>query len=567
MEGQNQGQSRKPNREIYKKERQKNLEARQEEDLYELLKREREGALGGVAGNSAKKRQTKSRKTSMAAFYEPSDESYAGRFQYTEEMPKTKEKPRAGRKKPPTVGPSAGAVVALLMVALLVIVAGTAFSVAGQYKKDKTGNGQKPSAGPTVTGTLSEEGEEMRAILEAVDTENMTMRLWDVERSESVVYSYNSATDIRSKYDRVIVAGQLETGTIVNATYIESKKKLTRVYVDTNVWEMSGLKGLLVSADRKMITLHSKNYSYSDALHVFDSGIQTTLTGLIETDLVTVWGIDTEILVIRVDYGHGYLAFKEADDFIGGNLYLNKERKAQITEQMKLAVPEGSYELMVENQELSGEMKLEIKRNQITYVDLLEYSRKAEPVGQVIFQIEPMGAILYVDGEQTYYRSPVSLSYGNHQIRVESGGYATYEGRLSVTEAAMTVNISLGEYVPEGNGEEETKESEEQSGAETGKENENPDSYEDNDREDTTSGTSLDNALVDSKHSIFVYSDDDVEIYLDGTYMGVVCDGVAEFPKYIGRFTLELVNRQNTKTYTIQVDDDQEDFIFRRYFD
>ena len=41
----------------------------------------------------------------------------------------------------------------------------------------------------------------------------------------------------------------------------------------------------------------------------------------------------------------------------------------------------------------------------------------------------------------------------------------------------------------------------------------------------------------------------------------------AEFEKFLGTFELELVRGEETKSYVIQVDDDGEDFIFRRYFE
>ena len=48
--------------------------------------------------------------------------------------------------------------------------------------------------------------------------------------------------------------------------------------------------------------------------------------------------------------------------------------------------------------------------------------------------------------------------------------------------------------------------------------------------------------------------------------MGVIEDGSAEFTKYIGSFTLELVKGTETKSYVILVDDSGEDFEFSRYF-
>ena len=58
-----------------------------------------------------------------------------------------------------------------------------------------------------------------------------------------------------------------------------------------------------------------------------------------------------------------------------------------------------------------------------------------------------------------------------------------------------------------------------------------------------------------------------MEVYLDDDYMGVTEDGQAMMEKFIGSFTLKLVKGDETKSYLIQVDDDGEDFVFRRYFE
>ena len=49
--------------------------------------------------------------------------------------------------------------------------------------------------------------------------------------------------------------------------------------------------------------------------------------------------------------------------------------------------------------------------------------------------------------------------------------------------------------------------------------------------------------------------------------MGVTEDGQAILEKYIGSFTLELVKGDESITYELQVEDDGQDYIIRRYFE
>ena len=490
-------------------------------------------------------------------------------------------------------GASKGAVIILMLLSAVMIIAVAAFGIAGKNRENDRQVVAASPPSPTVSGaaTPQQADQYFTAIVEAVNTESYTMQLCNVENSEVLLLDYSSATDIRDKYGRQIVAGQLDAGDIVKVGCDGQARKAVAVSISDEIWEFVGQTGIGVAENRNIISSGDYRFTYSESLHVLDGTEYIKLKDILRSDTVTLRGIGTEVYVVLLTRGHGYLSFLEYEDYLGGSLLINRQFVSQITEDMSLTLTEGSYRVTVEKDDLSATIeKVVVKRNETTTLDLTPYARVPEPTGQVTFQISPAGALLFVDGENTYYGEPVSLDYGAYEIRVESGGYVAYNGTIHVNSATMTVSVSLPETQGDGSDSESTEGEGEIIGSEEAGDpsNSNTDSngsgQEDTDSDNTNQGdanqggsdsdnTSENNNSsdgsypVDKDHFIIIYSDDEVEVYLDGDYMGVTEDGQAMMEKFIGSFTLELIKGDETKSYIIQVDDDGEDFIFRRYFE
>lgn len=485
-------------------------------------------------------------------------------------------------------GPPKGAVLLVMVLAAVIILAIAAFRVAADSRKPASSPGKKPTPAPTYAASSGETKKDI-GILEYTDTETKTLQIYGVGEEKTLWLTYTSATDITDKYGQAIVAGQLIRGDILEIEYEASGGIARSVAIAKEVWEHPYQTGLVVSTKREMLTVGNRNFIYSDALHIYNNSEMVELSSLLEQDSITLKGIGSEVYVIVVERGHGYLTLKEGQDYVGGSILVNNQYISQITEEMKLTLKEGTFEVTVENDDLKATLETTIARDQTTVLDLTEYVRVPDPVGRVTFRIQPIGALLFINNENTFYGQPVELPYGIYTIQVESGGYISYEGVLKVESAASELAVSLpeapveeepgvttepnggqSEENPSGNGQENNSSSGQGGSSLTG------DGSSSNEGS-TSSGNSSDNSSenitnddgsyrTDDDHNIIIYSDDEVEIYLDGDYMGVIEEGKAEFEKFIGTFELELVCGEEKKSYVIQVDDDGEDFIFRRYF-
>ncbi len=465
------------------------------------------------------------------------------------------------------------AIIFVMLLAAAMILAIAAFRVVADSGNGKPAGTSKPA--PTLTPSalpLPGETKKITAIVENVDTETKTLQVYSIEDGGILWLSYGSRTNIVDKYGLAIVAGQLSPGNILLVEYEINSNTALSAALSKDIWEHPYQTGLTVGSGRQMITVNGRNFIYSDALHIYNNGVAGTLSDILEEDSITLRGVGSEVYVIEVERGHGYLSLKEEQDYIGGSILVNHQYISQIREDMLLTLKEGTYKITVENDDLMATIETTIVRDQTTVLDLTEYVRVPDPVGQVTFKIQPAGAVLWINDKDTYYGDPVELAYGVYKIRVESGGYVPYEGVLRVENAAAELAISLPEAPVEEPSPTVSIAPSVTPGTEDGEENsgetQNP----------ATTATPADNTSeptpgadgaypVDEDHHIVIYSDDEVEIYLDGDYMGVTEEGKAEFEKYIGTFELELVRGEEKKSYIIQVDDDGEDFVFRRYFE
>ncbi len=589
MDDKNELKTRKPNRDQYRAQRKAKYEKKQQdEDLYELLKKERlqqerKTAVGGKAsvnvkkstgakrpevpieaGRAAVNRRMQEAQAAYQAAAKPVKKGMATHnadFYMSDpgmeaEALETAKRSISGRN---GGTPSIGAVFAFLALCLLVIGAATAFSIAAKHNKEngETASTITPSVAPMNGAAMLQADREITAILEQVNASAMTLQVWSKEDGASILLNYSSATDIKSKYGETQVAGQLQVGEIIEVSYNKEQKKALTVQVSKEAWEIAKQTNLAVNSNRALVSLRTRNYEYTEALHVYDHGKKKQLKDIAKEDIVTLRGIGNEVYVIQVDRGHGYLTLDAEEDYLGGSIYVDGDFKAQITEKMVLQIPEGTYDITVENQDLTATIETTITRNDTTVLDLTEYARVPDPVCQVTFQIYPNGAVLYLNGENTYYKNPTPLPYGVYEVRVESGGYVTYEGTLNIKDATMKVSISLSEEVIEDTTGEEDK-GEDNS---TDNTNEADDNDADTDTDETVSG-----GYIDNKHSIFVYSEDGAEVYMNGDYMGVTANGVVEFEKLIGNVTLKIIRGTEEKSYTVPVADDGEDFKFHCYF-
>lgn len=413
-------------------------------------------------------------------------------------------------------------------------------------------------------------------VVKEIDTKSKHITLFDVERQESIVLSYTGGTNITDKYGKAISINQISIGSMVDAACQQDKNKLTSMNISKIAWIYPDVNNMSINMNDKVMKIASSKYKYTEDIFVYDGKDATTVSDLAEQDEVTVWGYDETVWSITVTKGHGIVKLLDYEDYIGNNITIGYESMQQIVEDMEITVREGDFNLTVENGLYSATKNITVLRNQVNYVSLSDLGPDGLKIGKVSFEITPIGADLYIDGNMKSYSDPIDLNYGIHAIIVTLGGYTTYEGTIDVASESKTVKINLPEATSETEavatetdniGSDSTEDG--LDGSESGNDDsDNTDT--DNTTDDTsddidyasedTDYTLNDGDSEDKSHNIYIKSPSGASVYLDGDYMGTA---PCSFPKIIGNHVMTFIDEgYETMSYTVDVSNDGLDAYF-----
>lgn len=416
------------------------------------------------------------------------------------------------------------------------------------------------------------------AIVVKKDRTKSTITLQNIDLGKHYTLEYHGLTSISDKYGEAISIDQLKIGQIVEVTFLKNKKTLTSAAISSRAWKFSEVIKYELGEKNKTLTIADQIYKLNDdVIIVSNDGIIDPLD-LNSRDILTVYGIDHIIHSITVDKGHGYLRLVNDQDLIGGWIEVGTVI-VPVTESMLLTVPEGKHQVLISNKGISGTKEIEIVRNQETELDISDFKIEQLKTGKIIFTVTPTNSVVYVDSQKVDITKEVTLSYGIHQINVRAKGYDSITQLVKVGQELGNISIELEKTKIEKSKTDKDKDKDKDSEKDKDKDDEdNEDVDENNDEDDSESnknnnnneiftgtdqinnGDIIDNILGIGDFSVLINEPQDVEVYLDGNYLGIT---PTSFKKKQGihEITLRKTGHQ-TRTYSIIVDGEEKDISF-----
>ena len=165
---------------------------------------------------------------------------------------------------------------------------------------------------------------------------------------------------------------------------------------------------------------------------------QITMPMLV-ANLKSGYSVDYGMLML----GHGSLKLVNTSVFDGSYIQVGSKVFAQITGEMTIEIPEGTYTAAVANNGYGGSTEITITRGQETVLDLETLKGEGPKYGSILFAVNVEGAWLQVDGQLVDYSQPVELQYGVHTLTVTADGYDTYSKKLFVNSPEATIAIGM----------------------------------------------------------------------------------------------------------------------------
>jgi hypothetical protein len=371
------------------------------------------------------------------------------------------------------------------------------------------------------------------AVLISKGEDGSSVTLQNILLEKQYTLSVEGTSVFLDKYGDGVSLAQIEVGSIVDVTFMKTFKRLTSMQISPKAWVYEEAGNYQIDPVRQEISVGSKVYKYSGKVVLLSGNREVEMMDLNPADLLTIRGVDSSVLSVRVARGHGYLRLLHDESFIGGWIEIGQTLMQKITEDMLLTVPEGVYPVLISNSGGGGEKTVVIRRNEETELDIGDLTVPEPQSGTVLFTVSPEETEVYIDGKQADISGPVTLLYGVHQLIAKAEGYVSITKYLRVGEESAGVDIVLD---PVG-------------------------SVSDNDSTGETDEIweTEDNTTA-SYYQVYVDAPEGAEVYLDGNYVGI---SPCSFKKITGSHTVTLRRSGfETRSYTILIDDEEKDISY-----
>ena len=446
--------------------------------------------------------------------------------------------------------------VTVLTLAALVLTGCTSEASNIGKAKDKDGEPDVVDTGFTLSTVGSYDSADTAVVL-STDPDNKAVSLVNMDTGKQYTLYYDGTTYVKDKYDGPMTISQIKAGDVVDVTFLKGKKKLASIQRSPQAWIYDEVNNYDLAGANRSASIGSQVYSLPAGVVVLSEGRRVEAGEVVSQDVVTISGINHKIYSVNVDRGHGYLRLKNDQLLLGGWIEVGNSVIRQIKEDMLLTVPEGSYQVVLSNNNLGCVKEVTVERDKEVVLDVGDLEVAEDAIGKILFTVEPEDAAVSVDGKPVDISKPVELKYGIHQIQAEANGYDTLTKHIQVGSEYATISFKLEETrkKDETNSVSDNSTTPEQipweDTLETSRENKPSVS-------DNTLSSVSENALgTSSDYKVYVDSPRDVEVYLDGNYVGL---SPVRFTKTVGRHEITLKKSgYKTKTYTIYLENTRRD--------
>lgn len=465
------------------------------------------------------------------------------------------------------------AVLWCILILLCITLAG-GFLLMKSAKKETTESTQVSDESDSDTGFVVMEAGSYdsadTAVVVEKDTEESTVTFQNMQLGKQYTLNFNGATLISDKYNESMSMEQIKEGDIVDITFLKEKKRLNSIQLSTESWLLTDVSKYSINELQKQMVIAEDTYKLTEDTVIVSSGKQAEVMDINAADVLKVSGVGHNIYSIVVDKGHGYLRLTNEEYFVGGWVEVGQSVIQEVTDDMLLVVPEGTYEVTISHKGTTGTKKVVINRNEETELDVGDLKGEEPKFGTVLFTVSPSDAEIYIDGELVDISEAVTLEYGIHQMIAKADGYDTITQYIKVGQEAAGIDVTMEKSDEEDETEEETEsESEEEteeesstletteSSSEEKSEEESSSTQEETESESESESSSSGTTDTTGNYKVYLDMPVGVEAYVDGNYVGVI---PCSFKKSSGSHVITLrMTGYLTRSYTIQLDDEEKD--------
>lgn len=280
-------------------------------------------------------------------------------------------------------------------------------------------------------------------ILTGIDKNRKIASFQQVKSARQSEYTYDAGTRFLDKYGNTKSIDSFIPGDVAEITVSRDQQKLNSLQLSGDVWVQEDISNYTVDESIHAVTIGQTKYSYDPEMDIFSGNARVSFSSLGKADVLRAVGLDKKLISLAITKGHGYLALANTKLFEGSFICVGDKIFEEVTPNMQMEVPEGTYLVTVANDGYGGSKEVTITREQTTSLNLDELKGEGPKYCKITFDVGVEGAVLKIDGKKKDYSKPVKVKYGIHTIIVEADGYEAITEKLVVNSEEAEIEIAL----------------------------------------------------------------------------------------------------------------------------
>lgn len=280
-------------------------------------------------------------------------------------------------------------------------------------------------------------------LIKTNDMQEECLTLEQIASGKEYVYYYTLATRFLDKYGNRTAVSYFEPGRVITVGEKDDQGKVTQVQISDAVWEYPDVSRYSVDMDRGIFKIGDERYSYDADLYICEDDLRKQLSDLTDLDTLRVTGIGKKLISIVVTTGHGELALTNTDLFEGSFIQIGSKIFAEVTKDMTMELPAGTYTVTVANNGYGGSTELTIESGRTETLDLNTLKGAGPKFGNILFAVDVEDALIQIDGKVVDTEEAVPIQYGVHSLTVTAPGYDTFNKKLFVNSEEATIVVGM----------------------------------------------------------------------------------------------------------------------------
>ena len=262
-----------------------------------------------------------------------------------------------------------------------------------------------------------------------------------LESSRTENFNLTDTTSIQDRRGRPIGFAEITPGRIVDLTFDADTRDLSAISISVDAWEQQP-SNFIINLDDATVTVGNRVYTYSSRTLVLNRGEPHSIHLINSEDVITMIGYDDKIWSIRVDSGHGFIRFANADRVVGGTVTVGNSIHTTLDGDRPLAVVEGTHRIIVNGQNIDPFIAdVVVRMGQTVEVNLAEMAMRHGALQLLLNEPE---ASIFINGEAAELENTlIELEFGEHLLRVEMPGFIPIQQEIEITQAFTRLELNL----------------------------------------------------------------------------------------------------------------------------